>query len=86
MNGETLLHIVYCKSQMLLTKRHYDDWRQIQSAFPDYKASLGPWTADEVMDYFRHDWGDDGSRWPFSREQIQTFLDSYHETITHNAA
>jgi hypothetical protein len=86
MNDGTPLHIVYCESRMLLTKRHYDDWRQIQSAFPDYKTSLGPWPAVQVMDFFRHDWGEDGTRWPFTREQIAAFLESDHETITRNVA
>src|SRR6185295_11960668 len=31
---ETLLHIVYCESRMLLTKRHYDDWRRFSQSFP----------------------------------------------------
>ena len=86
MNEETLLHIVYCESRMLLTKRHYEDWRQIQSAYPDYKASLGPWSAVHVMDFFREDWGEDGKCWPFSREQILAFLQSDDDTIADDDA
>ena len=84
MSDKTLLHIVHLESRMLLTRRQYDDWRQIQSEFPDYKASLGPWPADEVADFFRLDWGEDDTHWPFSREQIAAYLESDQETIARN--
>lgn len=80
MNSTIPLHIVYCKTRTLLTKRHYKDWREIQDAFNDYMASLGPWPATEVIDFFRDDFGEE-SRWPFSKARIEAFIDSDDETI-----
>ena len=80
MNDAILLHIVYCKSRTLLTKRRYEDWRQIQDAYEDYMASLGPWTATAIIDFFRDDFREE-SGWPFTEAQIQAFLSSDDETI-----
>ena len=71
---------------MLITKRRYEDWRQIQSVYADYMTSLGPWTATQIIDYFPLDYGEDDARWPFSRSQILTFLGSDCEAISHPTA
>lgn len=54
------IHIVFRESEMLLTKRDYRGWREIQDAYEDYKASLGPYTIDEVIEYLMmdYDWVD----------------------------
>ncbi|NJL55564.1 hypothetical protein HC928_10485 [bacterium] len=52
MSSELSLHIIYLKSQMLLSKKQYSDWREIQDEFIDYVTSLGPWTEQEVIDFF----------------------------------
>jgi hypothetical protein len=67
-------HIVYCEKRMLLDKGPYSDWWAIQSTYPDYKASLGPWSEDEILAFLRDDWGHDESKWPFSRESIAAFF------------
>ncbi|MEP0356141.1 hypothetical protein [Paraglaciecola sp.] len=45
------LHIIYTDSNVVLSKKKYAKWIQIQEEFPDYKASLGPWSFNEVIDY-----------------------------------
>jgi hypothetical protein len=37
-------------------------------------ASLGPWTADEIAEYFALDYGGDDCRWPFTRRAIDEFM------------
>ena len=69
-------HIVYCEKRMLLDKGPYASWRDIQDAYGDYKASLGPWTEEEIISFLREDWGGDESRWPFSRDGIASFFRS----------
>ncbi|MEO5965250.1 MAG: hypothetical protein ABIR11_07270 [Candidatus Limnocylindrales bacterium] len=50
--------LVYLRAgPVLATHRHFPDWRAIQDAYPDYMASLGPWTADEVEEFLIDDWG-----------------------------
>ena len=64
---------------MILSKKSYADWRQIQDEFVDYKTSLGPWSAQGVIDFFRDDFPK--SPWPFSEAQIRAFMISSDETI-----
>lgn len=50
------LHLVFTESNIVLDKKQYEDWRKIQDAYPDYKASLGPWSLDEVIDFLDHEY------------------------------
>jgi hypothetical protein len=77
MSNEPLLHIVYLESRMLLSKKRYSDWRQIQDEFADYKTPLGPWTVAEVLDFLGAEYRSDC---PFTKEQVQRFLLSNDET------
>ncbi len=45
------LHLIYTDSNVVLSKKKYADWVQIQEDFPDYKTSLGPWNLDEMIDF-----------------------------------
>jgi hypothetical protein len=67
-------HIVYCEQHVLLDKGPYGEWREIQYAYADYTTSLGPWTEDEIVSFLRDDWGQDESKWPFSRQSIAAFF------------
>ena len=47
---DRLSHIIYLRDGgVLLSKKNYSDWRQIQDEFIDYMASLGPWPVEEVI-------------------------------------
>lgn len=47
-------HLIYLRSgAALLSRNPYADWREIQDEWHDYMTSLGPWTADEVVEFFR---------------------------------
>ncbi len=61
---------------MLLSKRGYSDWREIQDEYENYMTSLGPYSEEDVLDFFSQDYGGDDAGWPFSREQIREFVDS----------
>lgn len=50
------LHVIYTETKMLLSKKPYGSWREIQAEFSDYKTSLGPWPADAVIDYLQEDY------------------------------
>jgi len=69
-------HIVYCESRMLLDRGRYESWRDIQDAYPDYKASLGPWSEADIVAFLADDFGVDESRWPFTRRAIADFFRS----------
>jgi hypothetical protein len=61
---------------MLLDRGQYGSWRDIQDAYPDYKASLGPWSEAEIVEYLTVDFPPDESRWPFTRRAIAEFFRS----------
>lgn len=52
------LHIIYTETAMLLSKKEYLTWQDVQRDFQDYKASLGPWADDEVADYLNEEYSD----------------------------
>ncbi len=51
--------IVYTESGMCLTTAVYSHWREVQDAFTDYKASLGPYTVDELIEFLELDFPTD---------------------------
>ncbi|MGB2739534.1 MAG: hypothetical protein WBC60_03135 [Cognaticolwellia sp.] len=50
------LHLIYTDSNVVLSKQKYGDWIQIQEDYPDYKASLGPWNSDEMIDFLNEEY------------------------------
>jgi hypothetical protein len=59
---------------LLLSKKAYLNWREIQDEFDDYMASLGPWSETEIAEHFASDYGEDDVRWPFSKSDITRFF------------
>ncbi|MBN1254430.1 MAG: hypothetical protein JXA50_04085 [Deltaproteobacteria bacterium] len=65
------LHIIYTETYMLLSKRSYGAWREIQEEFENYKASLGSWEDDEVIQYLSDEYSD---LYPSAKEQVEALL------------
>ncbi len=61
---------------MLISKKPYADWREIQDEYEDYMTSLGPYTEEEVLGFFSEQYGVDDARWAFSRAQVREFMAS----------
>lgn len=77
MNASVRLHIIYTESDILLSKRQYGSWREIQDEYPTYKASLGPLPAGEVVEYLV----DECSRlYPSASAQVAAFVVGGAET------
>lgn len=75
--GESRAHLVFLRPDgLLLVRRPEADWRELQDEYPDYVASLGPWTGDEIVEYFTLDYGKDDRCWPFARQAIADFMRS----------
>ncbi len=70
------LHVVFTDSAVLLSRRRYASWRAIQDEFADYKASLGPWSPEVVIDWLGSEYSDLS---PAAREQVHGFLAGSHE-------
>ncbi|MEL0653722.1 hypothetical protein V6257_01645 [Pseudoalteromonas issachenkonii] len=67
------LHLVFTESNIVLDKRQYEGWRQIQDAYPDYKASLGPWSLDEIIDLLSFEYD---NLLPSATTQVNDFSNS----------
>lgn len=68
-----LIHIVYIEYGVFLSKKTYGSRRDIQDEFSDYKSSLGPWEAGEVVDYLEDNYS---TLSPSAATQIAVLLDS----------
>ena len=44
-----MLHLIFTDSDVLLSKKAYSTWRDIQDEYESYKASLGPWDHEEIQ-------------------------------------
>jgi hypothetical protein len=67
------LHLVFTESNIVLDKRQYEDWRKIQDAYPDYKASFGPWSLDEIIDFLSFEYD---NLLPSATVQVNDFSNS----------
>ena len=74
----TLVHLIYLRSdrELIVSKKRYLHWREIQDEYEDYMASLGPWSEEEIIDFFRVDSGKNETEWPFSSAAIHDFMKS----------
>jgi hypothetical protein len=70
-------HVIYRRSgPVLLSRRPYADWREVRDEWDDYMTSLGPWTAEDVVDFFQRQYGPDERRWPFGAAEVEAFAAS----------
>jgi hypothetical protein len=67
------LHIIYTESTVLLSKKDYATWQDVQRDFPDYKASLGPWPDSAVAEYLGEEYS---SIFPSAQAQIAELRNS----------
>ena len=64
------LHIIFTDEQVLVSKKDYVSWREIQAEFEDYKASLGPWDAAATVSWLKEEY----DLVPSAEEQIKSLL------------
>ncbi len=64
---------MYTEAAVLLSKQSQLSWRELQAAIPGYKASLGPWSQDEVVEYLSVEYVD---LEPAAAVQVESFLQS----------
>ena len=66
------LTLIYTESNLLLSKKQYSSWREIQDEYSDYKTSLGPWSVGEVIEFLTEEYSNLN---PSAREQINNFVE-----------
>jgi len=48
--------IIYLEKEMLISKKQYSSWRDIQDEYETFKTSLGPWSSEEVISYLNDEY------------------------------
>ena len=54
-----MLYLIITPQALFLSSKHYSSWRDIQDEFEDYQASLGAWTAEEMIEFLNEEYGSD---------------------------
>lgn len=66
------LHIIFTDEHVVVSKKAYASWQDVQAEFDDYKASLGPWDAATTVSWLE----DEYDLVPCAEEQIASLLSS----------
>lgn len=74
----TLIYLV--NGDLVLTKKPYSHWREIEAEYVGYQTSLKSLTYKEIIDFFIHDCGEE-ENWPIYKEDIQEFFETDQETV-----
>ena len=78
------LLLVFTRHAMVLSKRRYRSWQEVEDDFDDYISSLGPYSVDELFDYLTNDYTT--SAVPFDRDEVERFVaDSAQEHLEERA-
>jgi hypothetical protein len=67
------LHLIFTEEQVLVSKKAYASWREIQAEYDDYKASLGPWSEEATVSWLGEEYGDLA---PSAQQQVEMLLSS----------
>ena len=72
----TLVHLIYLRSgPLIVSRKHYADWREIQDEYEDYMTSLGPFTEEGLIEFLSVQYGEE-SHWGFTAREIRDFMRS----------
>jgi hypothetical protein len=67
------LNIIFTEAEVLISKRLYSSWREIQDEYADYKTSLGPWDATTASSWLDEEYKD---LVPSAQAQVEALLSS----------
>ncbi len=68
------LHIIFTRKEgVLISRKPYASWREIQDEYDDYMASLGPWDVTTVVSWLDEEYS---TLLPPAQEQVDTLLSS----------
>ena len=71
------LNIIFTEAELLVSKKSYSSWREIQDEYDDYKASLGPWDAKTVSSWLNEEYDNLA---PSAEAQVEALL-SGHDLV-----
>ena len=76
MSKENKATIIYLDDCVLLSKKKYFSWKEVQDEYCEkYKANLSPMSCEDIISFFEEDFMQE-ENWPFSRRRIIDFFRS----------
>ena len=79
---DQLVHLIYLRpGGMLVSKKRYSGWREIQDEYEYYMTSLGPFSEDGLLEFLAGEYGADAARWGFSSAEVRAFMESDAEVL-----
>ena len=76
MKDENKAVIIYLEEDILISKKEYSCWREIQDDYYEkYKANLPPLYCDEIIRFFEDEFVQE-ENWPISRKRIIEFFNN----------
>ena len=76
MKDENKAVIIYLEDDMLISKKEYSCWREIQDEYYEkYKANFPPMYCDEIIKFFEDEFMQE-ENWPISRKRIIEFFNN----------
>ena len=74
--SDQILHLIYLRTgEMLLSKKHYSHWEEIQDEYEHHMTDLAFDSCEDLISFFELDFGDE-LRWPFSKNELFDFMKS----------
>ena len=73
-----MLHLIYTRSEMFVSKRPWSSWQEIQDAYEGYMSSVGPWSEEATIDYLQDEYP---KLWPDAEGQIGALMSGAVETV-----
>ena len=67
--------LIYLEDCMLLSRKNYASWKEVQQYYKKYITNLEPMTCEEIIHFFEMDFGDE-EHWPFSKKRIVEFFEN----------
>lgn len=81
MRDENKAVIIYLEDDILISKKEYSCWKEIQDEYYEkYKANLPPMYCDEIIRFFEDEFVQE-ENWPISRKRIIEFFNNDELTI-----
>ncbi|AFY74880.1 hypothetical protein Syn7502_02956 [Synechococcus sp. PCC 7502] len=67
------IHIIFTDTDVIISKKYYASWHEIQAEYVNYKTSLGAWSTREVIDFLQSEYQD---LEPSTVIQVEAFMRS----------
>lgn len=73
---DVVFQLIYLTNgKLILSKKHYNSWHEIQDEYENYMTNLSFMTCEDIINFFKDDFGEEYN-FPFSKNEILNFAKS----------